>query len=83
MYKQHLKRPLDALVAGLGLVGLAPLLALLALLARCNLGTPVLFRQVRPGLPGIPFEQLKFRTMTDPRFDLYMQNQRKSDPTQP
>ncbi len=68
-YKKHLKRPLDTLAAGLGLVALAPLFAMLALLVRWRLGSPVLFRQKRPGLHGIPFELLKFRTMTDRRGD--------------
>ena len=42
-------------------------LLLLALLVRRKLGSPVLFRQVRPGLHGQPFEMVKFRTMTDAR----------------
>ncbi len=65
MYRRHLKRGVDVLAAALGLVVLAPLLALLAALVRWRLGAPVLFRQVRPGLGGRPFELIKFRTMTD------------------
>ncbi len=65
MYRHHLKRGVDVLAAALGLVVLAPLLALLAALVRWRLGAPVLFRQVRPGLGGRPFELIKFRTMTD------------------
>lgn len=42
-------------------------LALLALMVRWKLGSPVFFRQVRPGLHGRPFRMLKFRTMTDQR----------------
>ena len=42
-------------------------LLLLALLVRTKLGSPVFFRQTRPGLHGKPFEMLKFRTMTDAR----------------
>ena len=45
----------------------SPLLALVALLVRLKLGSPVLFRQMRPGLHGRPFTMLKFRTMTDAR----------------
>ncbi len=67
MYRRHLKRGVDVLAAALGLVVLAPLLALLAALVRWRLGAPVLFRQVRPGLGGRPFELIKFRTMTDAR----------------
>ncbi|UAW99471.1 sugar transferase [Halopseudomonas nanhaiensis] len=60
-----LKRIMDCLVALLALLLLAPVLAIVAWQVRCNLGTPVLFRQVRPGLNGKPFEMVKFRTMKD------------------
>ncbi|KPK03680.1 MAG: sugar transferase [Anaerolineae bacterium SG8_19] len=46
---------------------LTPLLLLLAILVRLKLGSPVFFRQQRPGLNGRPFTMFKFRTMTDPR----------------
>lgn len=49
----------------MGLALLSPFLLVLALLVRWNLGSPVLFRQKRPGLHGRIFEILKFRTMTD------------------
>lgn len=59
-----MKRFFDLLLSLLGLSILAlPLLAL-ALLVGIQLGKPVLFRQIRPGLHGRPFEMLKFRTMT-------------------
>ena len=58
-----LKRALDVTTAGLGLVLLSPLLVLLAGIVRLSLGSPVLFRQARPGLGGRPFTMLKFRTM--------------------
>jgi lipopolysaccharide/colanic/teichoic acid biosynthesis glycosyltransferase len=51
--------------AGLALLLLAPLFALVAAAVRVKLGSPVLFRQVRPGLGGRPFTILKFRTMRD------------------
>jgi len=61
------KRLFDLCAAALLLLLLAiPLLAL-AWTVRRRLGSPVLFRQVRPGLRGRPFEMLKFRTMTDAR----------------
>jgi sugar transferase EpsL len=44
---------------------LSPLLTVIAVMVRMRLGSPVLFRQVRPGLRGRPFEMLKFRTMLD------------------
>ena len=60
-----LKRALDVTTAGLGLVLLSPLLVLLAGIVRLSLGSPVLFRQARPGLGGRPFTMLKFRTMRE------------------
>lgn len=62
-----MKRALDVLLAGAGLLALSPLLALLALAVRVGLGSPVLFRQQRPGLRGRPFTLYKFRTMRDAR----------------
>ena len=60
-----MKRLLDFIAALLGLIALAlPLLLLIALIRR-KLGSPVFFRQIRPGLHGQPFEMVKFRTMTD------------------
>jgi lipopolysaccharide/colanic/teichoic acid biosynthesis glycosyltransferase len=59
------KRLFDLLVALFGLLLLSPLLAVLAWQIRRRLGTPVLFRQVRPGLHGRPFELIKFRSMRD------------------
>jgi lipopolysaccharide/colanic/teichoic acid biosynthesis glycosyltransferase len=62
-----MKRLFDFTAALLGLIVLAlPLLVLMALIRR-KLGSPVLFRQTRPGLHGQPFEMVKFRTMTDAR----------------
>ncbi|MFN4357543.1 MAG: sugar transferase [Sphingopyxis alaskensis] len=62
-----LKRGFDILVAIVALILLAPLFLVLALLIRARLGSPVLFRQARPGLHGKPFQMIKFRTMTDER----------------
>lgn len=59
------KRAFDIVVALICLLVAAPLLVLLALLVRIYLGSPVLFRQERPGLLAQPFQILKFRTMTD------------------
>lgn len=61
------KRILDILVAAAGLVVLSPILLLVAILVRIFLGTPILFRQQRPGYKGKPFYIYKFRTMTDAR----------------
>lgn len=60
-----LKRTLDILVASAALILLSPILACTAVLVAINLGRPVLFRQVRPGLNGKPFTLVKFRSMRD------------------
>ncbi|MFN3597237.1 MAG: sugar transferase [Rubricoccaceae bacterium] len=62
-----MKRLFDIVCAALGLLVLAPVLGAVALAVRVKLGSPVLFRQTRPGLSGRPFEMVKFRTMTDAR----------------
>lgn len=62
-----MKRLFDLLAASLALLLLAMPLLALAWLIRRKLGSPVLFRQVRPGLHGKPFTMVKFRTMTDER----------------
>ena len=60
-----LKRLLDIIIASIALILLSPLYAFVAYKVKKNLGSPVLFRQVRPGLYGKPFEMIKFRTMKD------------------
>jgi len=60
-----MKRGFDLVVAGLAALALSPVMLVVALLVRLLLGSPVLFRQVRPGLHGRPFEMIKFRTMRD------------------
>jgi lipopolysaccharide/colanic/teichoic acid biosynthesis glycosyltransferase len=62
-----MKRLFDVVVALCALALLSPLLVVLSLLIRRRLGSPILFRQVRPGKDGKPFEMLKFRSMTDAR----------------
>ena len=59
-----LKRAFDLLVAGVGLIVLAPVFMLIAVLIRLDSEGPVLFRQTRVGRGGEPFEILKFRTMS-------------------
>lgn len=58
-----LKRTLDATVAAVALVAASPAMALTVVAVRLSLGSPVLFKQVRPGLNGEPFTVCKFRTM--------------------
>ncbi len=60
-----LKRLLDIIIASIALILLSPLYFYVAHKVKKNLGSPVLFRQVRPGLHGKPFEMLKFRSMKD------------------
>jgi len=62
-----MKRLFDFSCSLIGLIIVSPLLLLAALLIRMKLGSPVLFRQMRPGLYGRPFFVYKFRTMTDER----------------
>lgn len=60
------KRSLDVLAAGTGLVLASPVMAATAVVVAATLGRPVLFRQQRPGRGGRPFEIVKFRTMREP-----------------
>lgn len=60
-----IKRLFDIVTSLCGLLLLAPVIAIVAWQIRRKLGSPVLFRQVRPGLNGRPFEMVKFRTMRD------------------
>ena len=60
-----LKRLLDIIIASIALILLSPLYFYVVHKVKKNLGSPVLFRQVRPGLHGKPFEMIKFRSMKD------------------
>ena len=62
-----MKRLFDLIATLLGLLMIWPFVVMLALLTRFMLGSPVLFRQQRPGRHGRPFVMYKFRTMTDAR----------------
>ncbi len=63
-YEKYIKRPQDFCCALLALVVLSPVLLVVAILVRTKLGSPVLFKQDRPGLNGKIFRLYKFRTMT-------------------
>ena len=67
MYKNGIKRGLDILLSLCGIIVLSPVLAVLAVLVRVKLGSPVLFKQERPGKNEKIFTLYKFRTMTDAR----------------
>jgi len=60
-----LKRLIDITASSAALVTLSPVLAVTAYKVKKNLGSPILFKQTRPGLYGEPFEMVKFRTMLD------------------
>ncbi|WNF45431.1 sugar transferase [Pseudomonas sp. SG20056] len=60
-----MKRLLDIVLASFGLIVLVPIIATVAVCIRRKLGSPVIFSQVRPGLHGVPFKMVKFRTMLD------------------
>ena len=59
------KRLFDILASAFGLLLLSPVIVFVAWQIRRKLGSPILFRQIRPGLNGKPFEMIKFRTMRD------------------
>ncbi|HEV2866498.1 MAG TPA: sugar transferase [Allosphingosinicella sp.] len=63
--RRYPKRAFDIVVSGAALLAAWPLILLVAAAVRLRLGSPVLFRQVRPGLGGTPFTILKFRSMLD------------------
>lgn len=67
LYQYVFKRLLDILISGIALIILSPVLLIVALLVRTKLGSPVLFKQERPGKDEKIFTLYKFRTMTDER----------------
>lgn len=67
MYKKYIKRLLDILCALAAIIVFSWLYIIIAILVRVFLGSPVLFKQDRPGLNGKVFKLYKFRTMTDKR----------------
>lgn len=66
-YEKYIKRLLDIVLSGLALVVLSPVLLVTAVLVRTKLGSPVIFKQPRPGKDGKIFNLYKFRSMTDAR----------------
>lgn len=67
LYKNYFKRPMDFVLSGMALIVLSPVLLIVAILVRFKLGSPVIFKQKRPGLNEEIFTMYKFRTMTDAR----------------
>jgi undecaprenyl phosphate N,N'-diacetylbacillosamine 1-phosphate transferase len=67
VYRKYIKRPMDFILSLCAIIVLAPVLLIIAILVRVKLGSPVLFKQKRPGLNEKIFTLYKFRTMTDER----------------
>ena len=65
MYRKYIKRILDLILSLIALVILSPIILVIAILVRIKLGSPVIFKQKRPGLNEKIFTLYKFRTMTD------------------
>ncbi|WP_263624187.1 sugar transferase [Cytobacillus kochii] len=69
IYRTFLKRPMDFILSLIAIIVLSPVFLIVAVLVRTKLGSPVLFKQKRPGLNEEVFLMYKFRTMTDERDD--------------
>ncbi|MCM3693192.1 sugar transferase [Neobacillus niacini] len=67
MYRTLLKRSMDLILSLVAIIVLSPVILIVAILVRVNLGSPILFKQERPGLNEKIFMMYKFRTMTDAR----------------
>ena len=67
MYAKYIKRPMDFILSLLAIIVLSPVMAVTALLVRIKLGSPVIFKQERPGKDEKIFMMYKFRSMTDKR----------------
>ncbi|ARK32457.1 Undecaprenyl phosphate N,N'-diacetylbacillosamine 1-phosphate transferase [Halalkalibacter krulwichiae] len=67
IYRKFIKRPMDFILSLIAILALSPVLIIVATLVRTKLGSPVLFKQQRPGLNEKVFMMYKFRTMTDER----------------
>jgi undecaprenyl phosphate N,N'-diacetylbacillosamine 1-phosphate transferase len=67
VYRKYIKRPMDFILSLCAIIVLAPVLLIIAILVRVKLGSPILFKQKRPGLNENIFTLYKFRTMTDER----------------
>lgn len=67
IYRRFIKRPMDIVLSLIAIIFLLPVLMIVALLIRTKLGSPVIFKQERPGLNEKIFTMYKFRTMTDER----------------
>lgn len=69
VYSRYIKRPMDFVLSFFALLVLSPVFGIVAILVRLKLGSPVIFKQERPGFHEKIFTLYKFRTMTDQRDD--------------
>jgi undecaprenyl phosphate N,N'-diacetylbacillosamine 1-phosphate transferase len=67
IYRRFIKRPMDFILSLIAIIVLSPVFLIVSILVRTKLGSPVLFKQKRPGLNEEIFMMYKFRTMTDER----------------
>ena len=65
IYERFIKRALDMILSGVAIIVLSPILLIVAILVKTKLGSPVIFKQERPGLNEKIFKMYKFRSMTD------------------
>lgn len=65
IYEKFIKRALDMILSGIAIIILSPILLIVAVLVKTKLGSPVIFKQERPGLNEKIFKMYKFRSMTD------------------
>lgn len=67
IYRRFIKRPMDFILSLIAIIVLSPVFLVVAMLVKIKLGSPILFKQQRPGLNEKIFTMYKFRTMTDER----------------
>lgn len=67
IYKRFVKRPMDFILSLIAIIFLSPVFLIVAILVRTKLGSPIIFKQERPGLNEKIFTMYKFRTMTNER----------------
>jgi len=65
MYRKYFKRPMDIMLSLFAIIALLPIMIIIAILVRFKLGSPIIFKQQRPGKDEKIFSLYKFRTMTD------------------
>ena len=65
IYKNYIKRPMDFLLSLLAIIILSPVFVIIGILVKIKLGSPIIYKQKRPGLNEKIFTLFKFRTMTD------------------